>query len=285
MRIGVGLPSNVAGVSGPAIRQWAVRAEQLGFSSLVVTDRFAWNQLEPLTVLAAVSAVTESITLRTSVLLVPNRVSAPQLAKQLATLDRLAGGRLVVGVGVGDREIDYRLAHASHQGRHARLDEMLDEMQALWSGITAESRIIGPRPPSPIPLMIGGSGPATWRRAAKYGIGWTMALGGLAEFRSGAAEMRDAWAGAGRAGSPLLAVQRYFSALPANEQAAQEWLRSYFSFLPTAALDHLILGAPTNAGAAEGVAGAFAGAGADELAFLPTTADLGELEALAALVL
>jgi alkanesulfonate monooxygenase SsuD/methylene tetrahydromethanopterin reductase-like flavin-dependent oxidoreductase (luciferase family) len=285
MRIGVGLPSNVAGVSGPGIKQWAVRAEQLGFSSLVVTDRFAWDQLEPLVVLAAASAVTESITLRTSVLLVPNRVSAPQLAKQLATLDRLAGGRLVVGVGVGDREIDYRLAGASHKGRHARLEAMLDEMQAVWNGATPESRVIGPRPPSPIPLMIGGRGAATWRRAAKYGIGWTMALGGLAEFRSGAAEMRDAWAGAGRAGSPLLAVQRYFSVLPANERPAQDWLRGYFSFLPAAAVDQLILGAPTNAGAVEGVAGAFAGAGADELAFLPTTADLGELEALAALVL
>jgi alkanesulfonate monooxygenase SsuD/methylene tetrahydromethanopterin reductase-like flavin-dependent oxidoreductase (luciferase family) len=229
--------------------------------------------------------VTEAITLRTSVLLVPNRVSAPQLAKQLATLDRLAGRRLVVGVGVGDREIDYRMAGASHRGRQARLEAMLDEMQAVWSGVTSESRVIGPRPPSPIPLMIGGSGAATWRRAAKYGIGWTMALGGLAEFRSGAAEMRDAWAAAGREGSPVLAVQRYFSALPANEQAAQDWLRGYFSFLPAPAVDHLILGAPTNAGAVEAVAAAFAGAGADELAFLPTTADLGELEALAALVL
>jgi alkanesulfonate monooxygenase SsuD/methylene tetrahydromethanopterin reductase-like flavin-dependent oxidoreductase (luciferase family) len=285
MRIGVGLPSNVAGVSGPAIRQWAGRAEQIGFSSLVVTDRFAWDQLEPLAVLAAASAVTESITLRTSVLLVPNRVSAPQVAKQLATLDRLAGGRLVVGVGVGDREIDYRLAGASHKGRHARLDAMLDEMQAVWSGATAESRIIGPRPPFPIPLMIGGSGAATWRRVARYGIGWTMALGGLAEFRSGAAEMRDAWECAGRSGGPLLAVQRYFSAVPANEQAAQDWLRNYFSFLPAPAVDHLILGAPTNAEAVEAVAAAFADAGADELAFLPTTADLRELEALAALVL
>jgi alkanesulfonate monooxygenase SsuD/methylene tetrahydromethanopterin reductase-like flavin-dependent oxidoreductase (luciferase family) len=285
MRIGVGLPSNVAGVDGPAIRRWAVRAEEIGFSSLVVTDRFAWNQLEPLAVLAAASAVTESITLRTSVLLVPNRVSAPQLAKQLATLDRLAGGRLVVGVGVGDREIDYRLAGASHRGRHTRLDAMLDEMQALWSGVTAESQIVGPRPPSPIPLMIGGSGAATWRRVAKYGIGWTMALGGLAEFRLGAAETRDTWAGAGRAGRPVLAVQRYFSALPANEEAAQDWLRNYFSFLPAPAVDHLVLGAPTNAGAIEGAAGAFADVGADELAFLPTTADLGELEALAALVL
>jgi alkanesulfonate monooxygenase SsuD/methylene tetrahydromethanopterin reductase-like flavin-dependent oxidoreductase (luciferase family) len=285
MRIGVGLPSNVAGVSGPAITQWATRAEQLGFSSLVVTDRFAWNQLEPLAVLAAASAVTESIMLRTSVLLVPNRVSAPQLAKQLATLDRLAGGRLVVGVGVGDREIDYRLAGASHMGRHARLDEMLEEMQALWSGVTAEDRLVGPRPSSPIRLMVGGSGAATWRRAAKYGIGWTMAVGGLAEFRSGAAGMREAWAGAGRAGSPLVAVQRYFSALPANERAAQDWLRSYFSFFPAPAVDNLILSAPTNVRAVEDVATAFSGAGADELAFLPTTADLSELEALAALVL
>ena len=280
MDIAVGLPSNIAGVTGNQILRWAARAEVLGFSALVVTDRFAWNQLDPVAVLAAAAGVTSSIKLRLSVLLLPNRGSAAQLAKQLATVDALSGGRLVVGIGVGDREIDYRLAGAEHRGRHRRLEAMIEEVLAVWSG-EGDRAVIGPRPAGgALPLMIGGSGEPTWTRAARYGAGWTMAVGGPADFERGAEGIRAAWTAHGRKGTPPLAAQRYFSLSPARTAGAEAWLREYFAFLGPG-VEFLLRGAPLDADQLTRTIAAFTAAGADELAFLPTSADLDELELLA----
>ncbi|HET6509016.1 MAG TPA: LLM class flavin-dependent oxidoreductase [Baekduia sp.] len=285
MDIAVGVPSHVPGARSRDLLAWARRAEELGFSSLVITDRFAYDQLEPLAVAAALGAVTSRIGLRLSVVLVPNRGSAGQLAKQLATVQVLADGRLVAGVGVGDREIDYRLAGTEHRGRHARLEAMLDEMLAVWSGADAERAAIGPRPAGgQLPLMIGGSGEPTWRRVARYADGWTMAVGRPEDFAAGAGAVREAWSAAGRGGRPLLTAQRYFGLGAANVAAAEGFLRDYFAFLGPAT-ELVVRSAPTDEEAVTAAVTAFAAAGADELAFLPTSAGLDQLEALAELLL
>ena len=283
MDIAVGLPSHLPGAGRADIVAWAQRAEQLGFAGLVATDRFAWDQLEPLSVLAVAGAVTERIRLRTSVLLLPNRGAAGPLAKQLASLQVLLGGRLELGVGVGDREVDYRLAGADHRGRRRRLEVMLEEMTAIWSG-AGEHGVIGPRPSPDIPLLIGGGGPATWERVARHAAGWTFAVGSPDDFAAGVRGVREAWARHGRAGRPRLLAQRYVSLDPARRDAAEGFLREYFAFLGPAA-EYLVAGAPLDGRTASGVAEAFRSAGADELTFLPLTCDLDELDRLAELLL
>ncbi|MGR7025758.1 LLM class flavin-dependent oxidoreductase [Geodermatophilus sp. URMC 62] len=283
MDISVGLPSHVPGARREDVLAWARRAEELGFASLVATDRFAWNQLEPLSVLALAGAVTERIRLRTSVLLLPNRGPAGPLAKQLASLQVLLGGRLELGVGVGDREVDYRLAGAEHPGRHRRLETMLEEMTAIWAG-DGEYEVIGPRPPSAIPILIGGSGEKAWERVARYGAGWTFAVGRPDDFATGAEAVGAAWARHGRTGRPRLYAQRYFNLDPGRRTAAEAFLRQYFAFLGPAA-EYLVAGAPLDEQEATGVAGAFRAAGAGELTLLPTSCDLDELDRLAELML
>ncbi|MFD5299032.1 LLM class flavin-dependent oxidoreductase [Streptomyces mutabilis] len=283
MDIAVGLPSHVPGAGRKDILAWARRAEQLGFAALVATDRFAWNQLEPLGVLAAAGAVTERVRLRTSVALLPNRGAPGPLAKQLASLQVLLDGRLELGVGVGDREADYRLAGAEHRGRHRRLETMLEEMAALWGGV-GEYDVVGPRPPVEIPILVGGAGPKTWERVARYAAGWTFAVGSPDDFATGAAGVREAWSRHGREGRPRLYAQRYFSLGPDRRAAAEDFLRRYFGFLGPAA-GHLVAGSPLDEPATRGVAEAFRAAGADELAFLPVTCDLTQLDRLAELVL
>ena len=283
MDIAVGLPSHVPGAGRTDILAWAQRAEQLGFASLVATDRFAWDQLEPLSVLAVAGAVTERIRLRTSVLLLPNRGAAGPLAKQLASLQVLLGGRLELGVGVGDREVDYRLAGAEHQGRHRRLETMLEEMAAVWTG-DGEHAVVGPRPAGEIPVLIGGSGEKTWERVARYGAGWTFAVGSPDDFAGGARGVQEAWARHGRTGRPRLLAQRYVNLGPDRRDAAEAFLRRYFEFLGPAA-QYLVAGAPLDEARASGVAEAFRAAGADELTFLPVTCDLDELDRLAELLL
>jgi alkanesulfonate monooxygenase SsuD/methylene tetrahydromethanopterin reductase-like flavin-dependent oxidoreductase (luciferase family) len=283
MDIAVGLPSHLPGARRPDIVAWARRAEELGFASVVVTDRFAYDQLEPLSVLAVAGAVTERIKLRTSVMVLPNRGEAAPLAKQLASLQVLMEGRLEIGVGVGDRDIDYRLAGAQHRGRHRRLEVMLDEMQAVWAG-RDEYELVGPRPPtSGIPIMIGGTGPNTWHRVAQFGTGWTFAIGSPDDFAAGARGVLEAWGARGRAGRPRLAAQRYFNLGSRHRQEADQFLRTYFAFLGPF-VDSFIAGTPLDAETVGIVAEAFRQGGADELAFLPTSADPDELEQLAELL-
>ena len=283
MDISVGLPSHVPGVKRSDIIAWARRAEELGFASLVATDRFAWDQLDPLTVLATAGAVTDTIRLRTSVMLLPNRGASGPLAKQIATLQHMVEGRLELGVGVGDRDIDYRLADGQHRGRHRRLEVMLEELASIWAG-EGEYAVMGPRPDRAISIMVGGTGEKAWERVAKYASGWTFAVGSPDDFAAGVKGVRDTWLTHGRSGVPRVAAQRYFNVTEQQRPVGEQFIRDYFGFLGPA-VDYLIAASPLDGDSVLGVAEAFRQAGADELAMLPTSTDLGELERLAELTL
>src|SRR6266566_4385928 len=103
MDIGIGLPSTIPGIPGRLILDWARAAEQAGFSSLGTLDRLVYANLETVPALAAAAAVTERIGLTTAILIGPYRGNGALLAKQLATVDAIAGGRLQVGIAVGRR--------------------------------------------------------------------------------------------------------------------------------------------------------------------------------------
>ncbi|MGA8460130.1 MAG: LLM class flavin-dependent oxidoreductase, partial [Streptosporangiaceae bacterium] len=98
MDIGIGLPSTIPGIPGRLILDWASASEQAGFSSLGTLDRVVYGNLETVPVLAAAAAVTERIGLTTAILIGPYRGNGALLAKQLATVDAIAGGRLRVGI-------------------------------------------------------------------------------------------------------------------------------------------------------------------------------------------
>ena len=142
------------------------------------TDTF----LEPLTALALVAAVTERVKLGTTVLVLPHR--HPVLAaKTIATLDSLSGGRIIVGAGVGWLRDEIELFGVSHERRGAWSDEALGVMKRCWADERSKHRgeffrfdDVGcyPKPvqdPYP-PLWIGGSGPAAYRRVARFGDGF-----------------------------------------------------------------------------------------------------------------
>src|SRR4051794_16339640 len=109
MRVGVGLPSGLPGVAGREVIEWARRAGSGPFSSLGVIDRLLYDSYEPLLALAAAAAVTERVRLVTMIVAGPLRATT-LLAKATASLDAIAGGRLVLGLAVGAREEDYAAA-------------------------------------------------------------------------------------------------------------------------------------------------------------------------------
>jgi probable F420-dependent oxidoreductase len=162
----------------------ARQVERLGFDLLFTGDHiFMYSpNAEAMSVMAAWAGVTERLCLGTAVLLLALRDPA-LAAKQLATIDYLSGGRLVVGVGVGGEiEQEWQAMEVSTKDRGARTDEYLELMRALWSGQVVDSRgafrsvqgVAGsPRPvqrEGP-PIWVGGRSEAALRRAARHD-GW-----------------------------------------------------------------------------------------------------------------
>ena len=107
MEIGIGLPTQVADVEGKTVIEWAKRAEAAGFVSLGTVGRLVYPNYDDLIALSAAAAVTERVRLTTSVLVAPLHANVALLAKQTASLDRLSGGRLVLGIGTGGRDDDF----------------------------------------------------------------------------------------------------------------------------------------------------------------------------------
>jgi alkanesulfonate monooxygenase SsuD/methylene tetrahydromethanopterin reductase-like flavin-dependent oxidoreductase (luciferase family) len=220
--LGLGLP-----ISDPVrLPEWARRAEAAGFSTLALLDRLAYDNPEPLVALAVLAGVTTRVRLQTEVLLGPLRSTA-LLAKQVATLDRMSGGRFVLGIGVGGRADDHALAGTPLERRGRVLDEQLVALRAFWRGDD-----LGPRPSTADgpPILIGGFAPAALRRVAAHGDGFVCAAP-LAWAGRLVQTVRDQWAAAGRAGQPRLVCQITVAAgPPATVERARRAVAGYYAF-------------------------------------------------------
>ena len=142
MRFGFTLPNNF-GVEDPhAVAGLAVTAEELGFDSVWVNHHvlnvgYVRDRLDgapyqdALTMLTWVASMTNNVRLGTSVLVLPYLHPMP-LAKQLATMDQLSGGRLVLGIGVGSLEEENIALGSDYKSRGRYADESIDVMKVLW---------------------------------------------------------------------------------------------------------------------------------------------------------
>jgi probable F420-dependent oxidoreductase len=136
---------------------------------------------DPLVWLAFVARETQSIRLATGILILPQR-NPLVLAKQLATLDVLSGGRVSLGVGIGWLEEEFRALGASFEGRGRRLEEFVAAMRALWTqdqatfsgdDVSFTNSVLRPQPlQGSIPVLIGGHSEVAARRAGRIGDGF-----------------------------------------------------------------------------------------------------------------
>jgi alkanesulfonate monooxygenase SsuD/methylene tetrahydromethanopterin reductase-like flavin-dependent oxidoreductase (luciferase family) len=278
MDIGIGLPVAIPGVQPKQLIDWARRSEDLGFKSLSVLDRLVFDNYEALTTLAAAAAVTQRSRLITAVLLAPLHTNAALLAKQAATLDSLSEGRLVLGLGVGNREDDFKAAGADFHHRGRTMDRQIVEMRRIWEGEGS----IGPPPArSGGPeILIGGRSEAALRRAGRLGDGWIQGGGGPEPFKAGVQAVKSAWTAAGRAGKPTFVASARFALGPNAAERAAESHRAYYNFDSGRATD------PTGSAlmtpeAIKEVVGQFDSLGCDMLVFGPAIAEIGQAEELA----
>jgi len=283
METGLALPSSVPGTSGRDVLDWAVEGERAGFTTLAALDRLVFDSYECLTVLAAVAAVTRRVRLATAVALAPLRTNTALLAKQVATVDRLCAGRLVLGLAVGSRPDDFAASGADYGNRGRRFGEQIAELRRIWAGQRCGfAGRIGPAPlaTNGPPLILGGHAPAAIRRAALHGDGWICGAGGPGMFLAGARAVGDAWRAGGRSGRPRLMALVYFALGDDAHDIAGRYLRGYYGFAPPYAQTVLDNAAIGESGVLEALAG-FRQAGCDELLFVPCTADLRQVELLA----
>ena len=285
VRIGVGLPAAVPGVDAATIGDWAAEAERAGFASVGVIDRLVYDNLEPLTALAAAAARTRHVELLTTVLNVGWRANPVLLAKQIASVELLSGGRLTAGLGLGGWPEDFAASDVPTSGGGARLRSTLATMRRVWSGELAAKGGPMRRLPEGRPgLLFGGLVPAAHARAATEGQGWVAPLLGFQMLEDGAAAVRRAWAEAGRAGEPRIVTGRYFSlGRDAGDagRAADRYIGHYYGdeAVPVARADTL-----TSPGRIREEIDRLRAAGVTDLVLYPSTGDLDQLRLLAEVV-
>ena len=193
MKFGYVTPQNW-GLSDPQdVVDLAVGAEQLGYDSVWVNHHilnlgYIYERLEgrpyydALTVLTWVGALTERVRLGTTVMVLPY-LNPIVLAKSVATLDSMSGGRVTLGVGVGMLREENEALGSDFTTRGRYSDESIEIMRELWTSEDASysGRFFNfgpvkfaPKPVQPggVPILIGGMSPAAQRRAARLGDGW-----------------------------------------------------------------------------------------------------------------
>jgi alkanesulfonate monooxygenase SsuD/methylene tetrahydromethanopterin reductase-like flavin-dependent oxidoreductase (luciferase family) len=281
--IGIGLPNTVPGTEGRTLIDWARHAEEAGFSTLGTIGRLVYPNYEELIALSAAAAVTSRIRLTTGVLLAPLWTNSALLAKQAASLDRLSGGRLVLGMGLGGRDDDFAASGVSTHHRGHRLDEQVALMRRVWSGEEfGYAGGIGPEPARPggPEIILGGSTEASFRRVARIADGWIMGGGPPDMFAQAAAGVDQAWQDAGRPGRPRKLTLAYFGLGPEARSQAEGYLLHYYGWLGEIA--NMIAGsAAVSPEMVKSYAAAFEAGGCDEIIFVPTASRLDQVSLLA----
>jgi probable F420-dependent oxidoreductase len=212
IRIGFGLGTQTLAGDAERFPAFVDALEARGFDSLWLSERLTGPAPDPLVALAVAAGRTRTLKLGTSVLVVPGR-NPVVLAKGLATLDRLSGGRLLPALGLGAPVPAEHRAFGVDKGARAGLfDEAVTLMRRLWTEddvhhdgehFHVDGVTIRPRPlQDPIDVWLGGTAPSELRRTGRFGDGWLPSFTVPAEVEEGWATITKVAADHGRAIEP-----------------------------------------------------------------------------------
>jgi len=227
--------------SPDAIILTAAKAEALGFDAVFVNDHIIvdssaraapWtNVYDPLVAMSFIAAHTHRIRVGVSVLIMPYR-NPIATAKSLATLDRMSGGRLTIGVGAGWNEAEFAALGVPFNERGARTNEYLRLWQACWAPakvsfagkfFSFSDMHVSPKPvqqPHP-PIWIGGFSDAALRRAARFAAVWQPTPLSVADLVERQAALREACEQTGREPIPTrMSFRVEFSTITGNAPPA-----------------------------------------------------------------
>jgi probable F420-dependent oxidoreductase len=241
LKLGIALPqgSRDSAIDVGLVRDYALQAEAAGFDDLWTIEQITgrYHVLESVSLLAYLSAITQRIRLGTAVLIL-NLRNPVQLAKEISSVDHLSGGRITLGVGLGNSTRVYSAYGVSEDRRVTRLVESVKVMKALWTEPEAtldgaffhlDAVPMEPKPrqkPHP-PLWFGAHTEAAQRRAIAHGDGW-MGAGStnLEDFFVEVARMRAMLAEAGRDASTFPLSKRVYISIDEDEARARRNIES-----------------------------------------------------------
>lgn len=273
------------------LEAWSRAIDEGPFSSLCFGERLAFDNPDAPTLLGAVAAWTSRVRLVTTVV-VPQLHAPVPLAKALATGDRLSGGRLTVGVGVGGRDEDYRAAGAELDTKTiAGMADRVATMRRVWAGerVVDAVRPVGPAPVQDggPPILVGTLG----RRTIRAASAWADGLAGmsldvdLAEMAELFTLTRDCWREAGRP-APRVTTSFWFALGDDARPQVHRHLRHYMNWIPGELVDALAVTAGFAGTEAElaDLLKRIEDLGADEVQLIPTGSGIDQVHSVADLL-
>lgn len=290
MDVGICMPYMERDYARATTLDWCRRIDAGPFSTLSCGERITSITQDMRIVLAAAAALTSRVRIMPSLYVLP--MHPPVLvAKEVATLDVLSGGRVTLTVGVGGREADYRALGAPFERRHRRLDEGVAAMRRIWAG---EPPFAGADPVGPTPVQAGGPpilagamGPKAIRRAAAWAdglYGWSMDSSPQ-PVKQQFDLARAAWRDAGRSAAPRLVTGFWFSLADDADAKLKRYVYEYVRIAgeaPARALASQMKASSPDA--IRGALDAIEAEGADECLLVPATLEISEVERAAELV-
>ncbi|MPZ14513.1 MAG: LLM class flavin-dependent oxidoreductase [Chloroflexi bacterium] len=237
--IGLSIPLAAPDVQPRTALEFARRAEAAGAHSVWTLDRLVFSNMEPLVALAAVAATTTHVRIGTCVLLAALRPPA-LLAKTIASLDQLSGGRMTLGIGVGSRPDDFSAVGVPFEHRGGRVEELVRILRLAWSGepLTHAGKCfeldvgpVGPRPIQPhVPIWLGGSAESALKRIARIGDGYIGSSSGGAEgFRANWGQVQRYAEAVGRDPASITPAALVYACVDDDRARAEDRVAAYFA--------------------------------------------------------
>lgn len=283
--VGVALPQMAVGLDRGRFVEWCAGIDAGPFASISAGERITFRNLEGITACAAAAVLTSRVRVLANVVVLPWHRSA-LIAKQLATIDVLSGGRLDVAVGVGGRSQDYTALGVTDARRHERLDVAVAELRDLWAGgAAADGGSVGPAPvqPSGPRVFASAMGPKSLARAAQWadGVSGFSLLADGAEMTASCEAALGAWTASGRTERPRLVTGSFVALGPDAEATLRDFAYDYLEvFSPALARELADLMPLYTPDALSRALAAAEAAGCDEFIVVPATSDPSFLESL-----
>jgi alkanesulfonate monooxygenase SsuD/methylene tetrahydromethanopterin reductase-like flavin-dependent oxidoreductase (luciferase family) len=287
MKIGVCLPYMKAGLGRDDYLAWFRAIDDGPFHALSCGERVHGPTYDMRVVLSAAAAVTHRVEITPTLYVLPMH-SAVRVAKEIATLDILSGGRVSkVAVGYGGREKDYAAVGARFDGRYGRMDRQVEEMRRVWRGeeIVEGAGTIGPVPRDPAGprLLAGAMGPKSISRCARWADGlyaWS-GNGEKHEFANTFRMADEAWQRAERKQAPYRMGGFWYTLAEEGQRKLYDYVYEYLAIAgPEIAT---MMAESVHRSTADAVREALdnaEAAGCEELFVVPATAELCEIERL-----
>lgn len=287
MKIGICLPYMKAGLTRDDYLDWFRAIDHGPFHALSCGERVHGPTYDMRVVLSAAAVATQRVEITPTLYVLPMH-SATRVAKEVATLDILSGGRVQnVAVGYGGREKDYEAVDARFHGRYGRMDRQIAQIQQVWAGeeIIAGGGSIGPEPTweKPPRLLAGAMGPKSIERCAQWADGlYAWSGNGETEELQRTFTMADAaWDRAGREQKPYRMGGFWYTLAQEGQRKLYDYVYEYLAIAGPEIAS--MMAESVHRSSADTVMEALdnaEAAGCEELFMVPATAELVEVEAL-----